>query len=904
MNDLTVETGTPFWDTLDDRGSLPALIVDDGPVTYADLAQLADHWAARFRDEWTTSSPDHSQRQLLIAIEIAEDIPVIAAYLGALRAGHTVLLVESLDASLMIRDVFKPNLLVSSHGEGWNAQVLNAEPLDLHPDLRLLLSTSGTTGSPKLVRLSETNIASNARSIASYLDLSPNERAITTLPLFYSYGLSVLHVHLEAGGALILNDLSVTEKPFWELAKTYGATSMACVPHQIELMAGGLLERAKLGSLRYITQAGGKLSPDQVTEFSRLGAKMGWQLFVMYGQTEASPRMAYLPPEMAASQPDVIGKAIPGGKLWVAGEDGNEITEPGIAGELWYSGPNVMMGYAEAPEELAGSAGEPRLATGDIALRTHSGLFKIVGRKKRFVKLFGLRLGLDQIEQKLAYAGHSAFCCNVNDRLVVLCCPPSNPDTVKALICEEYDLPLGAVLAAPLEHVPLLSSLKTDLRSLQTIAEQVAEEEAQKQDSEKNMPGSLRATFRKATRALEVKDEDSFSDLGGDSLGYLQVTLALEKRLGQVPDGWEHMPLFQLEQIAPLQNARHQLEPDVIIRLLAVSLIVINHLTVVLPVGGGTWVLLMIIGMSLVRFGRPLVEQGRSVKLLGKLFYPILPVYFAILILVILANRVVDPTMWTLTNNYGAAGSGFMVTPNWFVSLYVQLLAGVVLVLSFKPVRHKLAEKSWELGLFALCIAVPISLTYQYLMTGGVGQWALDELADENVDAATTFLGFIVKTPFICLPFLVAGWLIQLANTPDRRMIAAIAVVVVALTFPAPRGELSYYFVIIFLGLILVSGLTVPVSKTMSTVLRTAASTTLFVYILHGLPIQIFRHETNLLDQLGMFWSSLIVVPAAFFIAWCAKLVFDLVDVLVMRGVRWANSHSNSPATSSSTDLK
>ena len=142
MNDLTVETGTPFWDTLDDRGSLPALIVDDGPVTYADLAQLADHWAARFRDEWTTSSPDHSQRQLLIAIEIAEDIPVIAAYLGALRAGHTVLLVESLDASLMIRDVFKPNLLVSSHGEGWNAQVLNAEPLDLHPDLRLLLVRS------------------------------------------------------------------------------------------------------------------------------------------------------------------------------------------------------------------------------------------------------------------------------------------------------------------------------------------------------------------------------------------------------------------------------------------------------------------------------------------------------------------------------------------------------------------------------------------------------------------------------------------------------------------------------------------------------------------------------------------------------------------------------------------
>ncbi|RYI97112.1 MAG: AMP-dependent synthetase, partial [Actinomycetales bacterium] len=224
---------------------------------------------------------------------------------------------------------------------GWRRTAAPAPVL--HPDLRLLLSTSGSTGSPKLVRLSRENLTSNAHAIADYLDLHGDDRAITSLPLHYCYGLSVLHSHLVRGAGVVLTDLSVVDECFWDLCRRARVTTLSGVPYTFELLhRSGFAEREP-GSLRRVTQAGGRLRPEAVREYADTCATRGIDFFVMYGQTEATARMAYLPPALAAAHPDAAGIAIPGGHLRIDSVP----DQPADVGEVVYSGPNVMLGYAE-----------------------------------------------------------------------------------------------------------------------------------------------------------------------------------------------------------------------------------------------------------------------------------------------------------------------------------------------------------------------------------------------------------------------------------------------------------------------------------------------------------------------------------------------------------------------------
>nr|WP_164555341.1 AMP-binding protein [Paracoccus haematequi] len=211
-------------------------------------------------------------------------------------------------------------------------------------DLAMLLSTSGTTGAVKLVRLSGRNIHSNALAIADYLEIGAQDTAITTLPLHYSYGMSVLNSYLAAGARLVLTEESVTADGFWAQARGAGVTSLALVPTQFELLDKIGFQRATLPSLRYVTQAGGRLDPILAQRFAHAARAEGWQLVIMYGQTEASPRIAYVPPEAVLDNVQSIGRAIPGGRLWIENGQGHPIEDAGIAGELVYQGPNVMMG--------------------------------------------------------------------------------------------------------------------------------------------------------------------------------------------------------------------------------------------------------------------------------------------------------------------------------------------------------------------------------------------------------------------------------------------------------------------------------------------------------------------------------------------------------------------------------
>lgn len=290
----------------------------------------------------------------------------------------------------------------------------------LHKDLALLLTTSGSTGSPKLVRQSRKNIAANAASIAKYLELDASERPITSLPMQYTFGLSILNSHFSVGAAVLLTNRSLFEKEFWEFFQKEGATSISGVPYTFEMLKRLSFFQMDLPSLRTMTQAGGKLAPRLHKEFAEFAAETGRKFVVMYGQTEATARMGYLPAADAIRKCGSMGIAIPGGKFRLMEDEHTEITEPDTVGELVYEGENVTMGYAQCREDL--TKGDERggvLFTGDMAKRDADGYYYITGRKKRFLKLFGKRVNMDEIEQlfKAEYDGIGVACTGEDDHM-------------------------------------------------------------------------------------------------------------------------------------------------------------------------------------------------------------------------------------------------------------------------------------------------------------------------------------------------------------------------------------------------------------------------------------------------------------------------------------------------------
>jgi acyl-coenzyme A synthetase/AMP-(fatty) acid ligase len=290
----------------------------------------------------------------------------------------------------------------------------------LYDELGLLLTTSGSTGSPKLVRQSYSNIQSNAEAIAAYLELDETERPVSTLPMNYTYGLSIINSHVLVGATILLTDKTMAMKHFWDFMKENKATSFGGVPFTYEMLKKVRFFRMDLPDLRYMTQAGGKLSPELHREFAEWTQEKGKKFIVMYGQTEATARMGYLPAEMSLKKYGSMGKAIPGGKFILIDVNGNEITEPEQVGELVYEGDNVTLGYAECREDLAkGDERSGKLVTGDMAKMDEDGYYYIVGRKKRFLKIFGNRVNLDEIDQliKQHFAGIDCASTGVDDKM-------------------------------------------------------------------------------------------------------------------------------------------------------------------------------------------------------------------------------------------------------------------------------------------------------------------------------------------------------------------------------------------------------------------------------------------------------------------------------------------------------
>lgn len=336
----------------------------------------------------------------------------------------------------------------------------------LHEELGLLLTTSGSTGSPKLVRQSYRNIQSNAESIAAYLQINETERSITTLPMNYTYGLSIINSHLFCGATILVTKYTLMEREFWRFFKEKEATSFGGVPYTYEMLKKLRFFRMNLPSLRYMTQAGGKLSPELHKEFAEYAKANGKKFIIMYGQCEATARMGYLPAEKAVEKYGSMGIAIPGGTLELVDADGELITQPDTVGELVYYGPNVTLGYAEKITDLSkGDERNGRLETGDMARRDAEGFFYIVGRKKRFLKIFGNRVNLDEIEHmvKAFVQDCDIACAGVDDKLYIFLTDSSEglKEKVKHFLADKTGLNPIAFVVKYIEYIPKNEAGKT-----------------------------------------------------------------------------------------------------------------------------------------------------------------------------------------------------------------------------------------------------------------------------------------------------------------------------------------------------------------------------------------------------------------------------------------------------------
>ena len=332
----------------------------------------------------------------------------------------------------------------------------------LHDDLALLFTTSGSTGSPKLVRISYENLDANAISIAEYLSIDQKERPITSLPMSYSYGLSIINSHLLKGATILLTDRSLMESRFWSFFKEEQATSMGGVPYTYEILKKLRFFNMELPSLQTLTQAGGKLNSELSKEFAEFCYKSGKRMFVMYGQTEATARMAYLPPEFARFKIGSMGKAIPGGEFWLIDDQRKPIEGCEVVGELVYRGKNVSHGYAECGTDLMkGDENGGVLYTEDLAKRDSDGLYYIVGRKKRFIKLFGNRVNLDETERILKNVISDCACVGEDDKMVIYITEPERQEEIKIYISGKTGININAFSVKIIQKIPKNTSGKT-----------------------------------------------------------------------------------------------------------------------------------------------------------------------------------------------------------------------------------------------------------------------------------------------------------------------------------------------------------------------------------------------------------------------------------------------------------
>ncbi len=421
-------------------------VVDDSgeQLTYGNLCDFSEEFAK------------HLPKRSLVFLMAENRNGSLLGYIACLSNGIVPLILsakteESLYASLynlyQPEYIWAPNEMVEKLGHekvyeahGYALLHTGNAPVAMHPDLALLLPTSGSTGSPKLVRHSLRNIEANADNVRRMFEMDGTEKAMAILPMHYTMGLSVIASHLLAGATLLLSGRSLLDRGFWAMLKE--ATSFTGVPYSYELLMKMRFTRMDLPNLRIITQGGGKLTEEMFRALAQYAHDKGKKFIATFGQSECTARMAYLPAELAMEKTCSIGMAEPGGQLSIVDENGNESFEGEATGEMVYRGENVTLGYANCKEDLLkGDENHGVMHTGDLARRDADGCYFIVGRLKRFLKIFGLRIGLDEVENLIkSEYGIDCYCKGNDEKLVVLVTRQDVVEKLPAFIEEKTHL--------------------------------------------------------------------------------------------------------------------------------------------------------------------------------------------------------------------------------------------------------------------------------------------------------------------------------------------------------------------------------------------------------------------------------------------------------------------------------
>lgn len=672
--------------------------------------------------------PDVAGGRRLVHLALRPDLASVTAYLATLHAGHVPLVTPDDARTGTILDRYPPDVTATGDPER-PFDLLTAAPRHLlHPDLALLLSTSGSTGSPKLVRLSRQNVRSNALAIAAALRITENDRAITSLPLHYCFGLSVLHSHLVAGASVVLNEGSVLTEDLWSTVDELGVTTMAVVPHTVELLEStGALERPH-PSLRLLAQAGGRMHPDRVLRTAALGRRQGWELAVMYGQTEATARICVLDPSLVADNPDAVGRPVAGTSLHL------DTTVPEASdgsGEVVVRGPGVMMGYAEHPDDLALGAMLSELRTGDLGRIGPDGLLRLVGRRSGFVKLMGLRIDLTMVESALEAAGYVACVGGDDAGLTVLvepdpgAVPVETAALVRRLAGDASGLSPASVAVAVAE-LPRLPNGKVDRLGCAALVRRAQPDEQPHQEPRAEGPTLAERVARAVGDVLGLDDVDlgrSFVQHGGDSLSHVQASVQLERLVGTLPLGWHHRPLDELVEqghsvdgdlpgTAADDGARgrklwawHSVETSVLLRAVAVVIICGSHADL-FHILGGAHTLLAVAGFNAARFGLSMpTARGRLRASTRTLIGVAVPTVAVALFGMIAQDRYGWANVLLVNWIFGDVAYGFR-NELWFVDALIACTVTLAAILAVPWVGRAWALQPWRVAAVVALVAL------------------------------------------------------------------------------------------------------------------------------------------------------------------------------------------------------
>ncbi|GAA3689314.1 acyl-CoA synthetase (AMP-forming)/AMP-acid ligase II [Yimella lutea] len=775
-----------------------AITANGRDISRAELTELVHTRAALL--------PDRLDGRCLVHIPFERTLEAVVSYLAVLEAGHVALVLSPAPNDEVLQ-AYSPDF--RHRDDAFERVSYDGRPTHLlHDDLAVLTSTSGSTGSPKLVRLSHDNLRANAAGIAEALGLTPQDRGITALPLFYCYGLSVLHSHLMAGASIVLHDGSSIDDEFWDLVRRERVSNVPLVPHSAQWMLEHDVLDAAFPDLRMLTQAGGRLAPESVTRLAGSGSRQGIDLRVMYGQTEATARIAIAPAGAASTHPDTVGVAIRGTQVRLD-HTVPEANSDGV-GELVVTGDSVMLGYAEHADDLALGRMQHELRTGDLARIDDDGVIRIVGRRSGFVKLMGLRVDLGRVERLLGDAGYEAVVGGDDTGLRIAVAPRLRELRQAAKVRRAAAVASGvgpAVIDVAVTPIPLLDNGKVDRIGADALVRAATRDECSQTRRAVDGAGtgatvSMVAATIGDVLALDAVDPDkSFVEHGGDSLTHVPATARLTALVGDLPRDWHRRPVRELATATA--QRRSTIETSVVVRAIAVVMICASH-TQVVDLAGGAHILLALAGWSAARFGLALPDTGRRWRATLRSVIGIgVPTACAAFIGMVLTERYGWPNVFMLNWLFGSTSDSRVEL--WFIDALVLSLLVLTALVAIPAVARARDRDPWRLYLLIAALAL-------------VPRFVTQAVTDRPIDGLPYTVFWIVAT----------GAALAHADDVVRKLVTiAVVVAGIATLFPDPRRSLMVVAGVTVIAF--VPELRVPVRMIAPIVLLASAS--LYIYI-------------------------------------------------------------------------